>query len=422
MNECNLAAAGAPAPEEEAHAGGDGGFCQLEFTDVRLCDHDRPGEGKFLRTVCQPAVGKDCSKVEAGRNRVHQAAAADPARRRIPDHVAFEPAVLENNMGNRAAGGSHTHADRGAFERGTGSGGSTEYPVPVCQNDLAVCAEVDQCAQGLTGRNAGRKNPGEDVAPHKSADTGQKPNPARRRQGPVELGGCENLLVHPVGDKRSVGERQDIEPRKQVVHDGIAREHDFSQFGAALAGQVDRHCADGAAYQWRQARIGKRKQHAAHHIGAVSALRIQRSAQTEHLARGQVEHLCRDRRGADIDGNAEAGAAFALERCAVGEHRRDPLTDLELERRVRPGTARQAPALRQFIFGEHDPVGNPRGKRSVHYANPAAAAHVRTAAREFYAVFGQDIRQRRAPLHFEAHVQGEKLDNHCVTHIRILPH
>ena len=367
------------------------------------------------------AAGQDDTHIQACRHRIHHAAAADAARRRAADHLAFEDAVAEEHVRDGSGRGPHAHADGGGLEGRPGGGGSAEYPVPVAQGDLAVGAEIDQGSEPLAVAQAHGNDPCENIGADEAAQAGEESYAARGRQGPIELFGSEMLLAVIFGRKWGVRQRLDIQAGEQVVHYRIADQDHLAHFRGALAGQCRSHFPDGVPDQRRQCGAGQGKQHPAHHVRAVSALRIERRAHSEHLAGRQVEQLRGNRSRPDIDGNSEACAAGPLEPGGVDEHGRHPLSNLELQRRFGTSTACQAPALRQFLFGKNELVADAGGQLAFDHAHTAPAAQVRSAAGKLHALFREDIGKRGPARHFDAHAQGHQFDKYRFLHSPILP-
>ena len=74
---------------EYLQAGGHGAFGELEFADVALRQRDAFGEAQGLGAAGEAAVGQNLAEFEGASGGVHQAAAANAARRLAAEHVAF---------------------------------------------------------------------------------------------------------------------------------------------------------------------------------------------------------------------------------------------------------------------------------------------------------------------------------------------
>jgi len=233
-----------PAPEQQAHSGGDCALRQLQLADIVLGECHGFDEGKFPRLVRKLSAEQDRAQVEPRRYGIHQPAAADTAWRSIADHVAFECGIAEKHVGDGSAGCAYAHSDRGGFEGGSGGGRGAEDAVAVAQNDLSVGAEIDEGAQAITARQVDRNDPRENIGSCETAQTGQKSNPAGGRQGPAELFWPKTLLAGVFRHERSMRKRFDVQAGKQVVHHRVSHQHDLFDFLGTRTGKFSDHAAD----------------------------------------------------------------------------------------------------------------------------------------------------------------------------------
>ena len=182
---------GVPLAEQQPDARGDGALGKLEFADVRLREFHRFGEGPGV-AFGQPPVGTDSAQVEAGGDGVHEATAAQAARRGVAQHAALQLAVSDADFGDRAGGGPHPHRNPRALEGRAGRRGSAEQAVSVADHNLAIRAEVHQSGELAALVQPGGEHAGEDVAADEAAEAGQKTHDGAR-QIPAEFRSRENL-------------------------------------------------------------------------------------------------------------------------------------------------------------------------------------------------------------------------------------
>lgn len=126
-----------PLLQKELQTGGDGRFCELNFTDVSLSQGNGVEEGE-AGSVEKSAAGRDFTKVKSGGNGIHEATATDSARFDLADDMAVELMIGNVNGADGAGGGVHSLADSRALKGRAGSGGGAEDLVAVAHDDLAV--------------------------------------------------------------------------------------------------------------------------------------------------------------------------------------------------------------------------------------------------------------------------------------------
>ena len=103
--------------------------------------------------------------------------------------------------------------------------------------------------------------------------------------------------------------------------------HHFAQFnGAAAEGEL----------------------HAAHDVGAVLHLRVERRPHPQDVGGAQIQQLRHDGGGPDIHGHAVAGPRRKGERRIVSQDGGFPLRDLERDVGLGIRVARQPPPVRKF--------------------------------------------------------------------------
>ena len=143
-----------------------------------------PASGKRLSGAGQAAVGADQAQFDAARRRVHQAAAADAARRAAADDVAVEPAVAHVHAVDGARARPHPRANAPAFKRRAGRGGRADDPLRRPHHHLAVRADVEERARPRLLVQARGHDAAEQVAADESAQAGQefgRPRPSQLR-------------------------------------------------------------------------------------------------------------------------------------------------------------------------------------------------------------------------------------------------
>ena len=89
--------------EQQLEPSGDGAFRQLKLANIGLPQPHRPGYRKHFRPIRHPARRKDPFTAQTRRDRIHQAASANPARRRIPDHGRLHASIHQRDARHRAS-------------------------------------------------------------------------------------------------------------------------------------------------------------------------------------------------------------------------------------------------------------------------------------------------------------------------------
>ena len=216
-----------------------------------------------------------------------------------------ERAINECDVGDGACDGAHAHANRSGLERGPGGGGGADDAVAIADGDLAVGAEVDERGEIVAKRDARSDNAGENVGADKAADAAREADDAIGGQVPAEIAWGEALLAEMRRLEGHVRERLDVEPAKQVVHDGVADEQNFGNLRCAAACEARDDLTKCGADGRGEILALERSANAAHDVGAEGGLGIERGFDGEHVARG-VDELRGDGGGAEIDGYGEA--------------------------------------------------------------------------------------------------------------------
>ena len=188
------------------------------------------------------------------------------------------------------------------------------------------------------------------------------------------------------GEERHRRQRLDAEAAKKVVHGGVAR-YEYL-FQSAVAGQPRQHLPESLSDHGGQfAGTPQVVLDAAHDVGAMPRLGVERRFDGQHLARREIHYLRHQRGGAQVDGRAETIARFERRRLLVREHRQRPLVHFHHDALARLGAAGQAPALGEFRLGQGLPHGRRDGDVAGKDADLAPAAGALAAARELDAQF-----------------------------------
>lgn len=116
------------------------------------------------------------AEFERGRDRVHDTASANSAWSGIAQHPACEFAAHGLNLENGPGHCAHADADPPALKCGTCGSGGAQQAVPVADDDLAICAQINEPGKGFAFVKTCRQNAGKDVAAGESTEARQKPH------------------------------------------------------------------------------------------------------------------------------------------------------------------------------------------------------------------------------------------------------
>jgi ferredoxin len=244
------------------------------------------GSGEVVRVetalvhAAEAAVGADQAELDAARRRVHQAAAADPARRAAADHVAVEPAIAHVHAIDGARARPHPRANAPAFKRRAGRRRRTNNPLRRSHRHLAVGADVEERARPRLLVQARGHDAAEQVAADESAQAGQELG----RPGPRQLPIREAVAVQRGRDERRVRQRLHIEAAEEMVHRRIARQQHLAE---PLAAQhPPERLADGAA---QFAGVAQVVLQPAHYVRSAARLRVELAGERHHLGEQVLE-------------------------------------------------------------------------------------------------------------------------------------
>ena len=338
------------------------------------------------RGAPEPAAERDAAQVQPGGHRVHQSAAADAAGRPAADHRRADALAFDHGFGDGAGGGAHAAGDPPAFEGRTRGGGSTEQSVAIAGDDFTVGAEVDQHRQVATLVHARGHDARQDVAAHEAAEAGHET--VRR----FEMDGFE----------RGVRQRRGIQAIVEMQHGRVPADDQAGQRLAAR--EIGDHAVDGAVdgvFQLCPAFGPQRVFDAGHHVGAVDRLGIETAAHAEHGAGGEVDGLCHQGGGAEVDGDGAAGARMNGERTVVGQDGGFELADFESGAGGGAGVAGEDPAGRVLDWVIDS---------ALQHAHAATAAAALAAAGELHAVGEQQVAKRRARFRLQLSAQWFQAD------------
>jgi hypothetical protein len=308
---CQILRFCSPLLQKEFESGTNGSFGELKLANIGLSQNDRVEE-RERTDLAKASLGGDVTEGKAGGDGIDQAAAADPSRFNLPEHVAVELVIEDLNGADCSGGGAHPMTDAGAFEGGTRGSGSAQDMVAIAQDDFAVGAEIDESNQPFTFVELGGEDSREQIAADKPSQGGQEPDSCIAGQFPGKRCGGEGLKVEGDRSKGTAAQRFDIKPAKEMVHECVADDHDL--FGHVAEGmnraeefgnQITDLPADEAGQGTLFARLTG-KLDSAHDIGAILRLPIESRANTENAAGTQIKQLSDDGSGAEIDGDAQS--------------------------------------------------------------------------------------------------------------------
>src|SRR6266481_272805 len=176
---------------EDLDPGRDRTLCELELANVTLREVYPLGKQESLDSLdldeasCKrmvPGFGSrqhtarvvEQADVQQLRDRVDQPGAAKPLRGHVAaDHLQLDR-VAQSHALDGAVGGAHAAFDLAAFERRSGwrRGGKRALAAP--DHDLAIGTHVDEHANFVLARDAGREHTGYDVGSDVRAQRGQR--------------------------------------------------------------------------------------------------------------------------------------------------------------------------------------------------------------------------------------------------------
>ena len=128
--------------------------------------------------------------------------------------------------------------------------------------------------------------PGQNVGPDETANAGESVR-WRKQELPTQVFGGKPLLADWAGE-RHMRERFGIELAKQMMHYGIADQHDFYYVLFLAGGDVVDHGSEKIPNQYGKVTAALREANPAHHVGALDGLGIQARAQAKQFAARQV--------------------------------------------------------------------------------------------------------------------------------------
>jgi hypothetical protein len=127
---------------------------------------------------------------------------------------------------------------------------------------------------------------------------------------------------------------REIDPAEEMVHDGVANDHDGIEsdvFTLRRCEELREQSADRATElpdQLRPASAFESGLNAGHHVAAVTHLGVERGPDGQDLSGLEVEKLRDNGGGTEIDGYAQTGAGREPKTRVVHQHDRIPLPDL----------------------------------------------------------------------------------------------
>ena len=155
---------------------------------------------------------------------------------------------------------------------------------------------------------------------------------------------------------------------------------------------------------------------AAHHIGTVSCLRIQRRLHGTDTPRLQIDKLGDKRGCTQVDGYAQSFPRLKLELRVIDENCRIPLPQFNFKISLGNTLAGQPPSLLDFFFGKDFSLRSIQSCCASQQPNAASPAAAAAAARELYSMLKQQVPQR-GPRR-RVHLGAGGLQNNAMTGIR----
>ena len=276
----------------------------------------------------------------------------------------------------------HPGTDSAAFESRSRGRGRAQDSVAAAQYNFAIGADIEQRVRGGLLIKARGNHAGQQVAAHEAAEAGQE----LHLGAPAELPGAEAALPEFGGEERHGRQGLHAEAAKEVVHGGVA--HNQHLFQGAAAGRPRQHLAQSPPdHDGQFTGVPQVVLYAAHDVGAVPRLGVERRLDGQHRARRQIHQLRHQRGGAEVDGRAQTVARFERRLAIVREHRQRPLLHFDHDALARLGAAGQTPALGEFRLGQGLPHGRRDGNVAGKDADLAPATGALPAARELDAQF-----------------------------------
>jgi hypothetical protein len=139
--------------------------------------------------------------------------------------------------------------------------------VAATDRNFAIGTEVNQCNQILGAVDAHRKDPSENVRPHKATQATLKANAAGRGQRPSQVPGLEALRTQVRGVERHMRKRLNVKPGKQMMHYRVADEDHFDNLLLAASGKLRDHLSHGKAHDRGEIGSGQDSLDPVHHVG-----------------------------------------------------------------------------------------------------------------------------------------------------------
>ena len=292
-------------------------------------------------------------------------------------------------MRNGPGRGAHAHAYGSGLKGWARRRRRAHNSVTVADGYLAVGAEVNKRHQVVAPGHARGNDAGQNVSADKATEAMRKANPAIRPQIPAQLVRLEALFAQMPRCKRCVGKRLHVAAGKQVMHHGVAHQHDLGNLLLSSARETRHHGAERLSDHRRKIVAVERCANTVHHVGAEADLRVQLRFHRQHLARGEVERLGGNSCGAEVDRDAEAMLTRGGKPHVISEHLHARLAALENQRTLCAGLAGEAPSLVELLRQKDHPVRFRHGQGTSKNANRTTAANTGTSAGKFNTLRGK---------------------------------
>ena len=263
------------------------------------------------RTGSQVSGAIERATSEQLGQQLHEARAADPARRHVADGLVGEaPIGSRLDAGDGALCRAHPAGRPTALEGRSGRAGTADEEVAVADDRLAVGARVDEHGQLRALVHATRQHVRGDIATHVAAAARHAGDDRAGVDAQADVSGVEDEWRHRHGH---IGLTPDLgrwQAQEQVHHGRVAghgRGHDLMAVDVVGQGQAAHEhvdLVDDPGAEIGQAAGLAGMDDACDHVLAVGHLAVECCRHTDGLARPEVHQLDHDRGRADVHGQA----------------------------------------------------------------------------------------------------------------------
>ena len=244
------------------------------------------------------------------RDGIHEAGAADAARRTAAQHMALR-VFVNRHMVNRAGRAAHAMRNLRPFKGRACGGGTGDQPVFAAQHDFAVRANVNGQRQLIAGVKVSRQDDAHRVRADKSGNQRQRHDARLRKNVQADFPRRRHAEFPARRKIRRNAQMRGRNIPKKMLHAAIADKRHFVnllRINVGLLAQVFDQIVERGAdalMQTPQTRLAlPRKGNARHHVAAVHGLPVQGRRNRNFAAGMQIEQISRHRCRADVNGDA----------------------------------------------------------------------------------------------------------------------